>query len=153
MRTKLRSARHILPKSLEDDSGKNVDTTQKRYNTTPNGKRIKTNCGSIRESKTQYSKFFLMLVINESIEQVGRKKVDVILWRNKMGGRLPRVYDKKTSMKKNRSIDEINLQYYSDAMSYYPFCRSITPKFGSIDTKLNCETTMMEGHTLQFVGI
>jgi len=41
-----------------------------------------------------------MLVINESIEQVGRKKVDVILWRNKMGGRLPRVYDRKTSMKK-----------------------------------------------------
>ncbi len=44
--------------------------------------------------------FFVMLVINESIEQVGRKKVDVILWRNNMGGRLPRVYDKKTSMKK-----------------------------------------------------
>ena len=44
--------------------------------------------------------FFLMLVINESIEQVGRKKVNVILWRNKMGSRLPRVYDEKTSMKK-----------------------------------------------------
>ena len=43
--------------------------------------------------------FFLMLVINESIEQVWKKKVDVILWRNKMGGRLPRVYDRKTSMK------------------------------------------------------
>jgi hypothetical protein len=41
-----------------------------------------------------------MLVIKESIEQVGRKIVDVILWRNKMGGRLPRVYDQKTSMKK-----------------------------------------------------
>ena len=52
------AARHILPKSVEDDSGKNVDTTQKRYNTTCNGKRIKTNCGSIRESKTQHSKFF-----------------------------------------------------------------------------------------------
>ena len=44
--------------------------------------------------------FFLMLVIIESIEQFLRKKVDVILWRNKMGGRLPRVYDRKTSMKK-----------------------------------------------------
>ena len=27
-------------------------------NTTPNGERIKTNCGSIGESKTQYSEFF-----------------------------------------------------------------------------------------------
>jgi hypothetical protein len=44
--------------------------------------------------------FFLMLVIIESIEHFLRKKVDVILWRNKMGGRLPRVYDRKTSMKK-----------------------------------------------------
>ncbi len=44
--------------------------------------------------------FFLMLVINESIAQVGKKKVDVMLWRNKMGGRLPRVYDRKTSIKK-----------------------------------------------------
>ena len=44
--------------------------------------------------------FFLMLEINESIEQVGKKKVDVMLWRNKMGGRLPRVYDRKTSFKK-----------------------------------------------------
>ncbi len=41
-----------------------------------------------------------MLVINERIEQVGKKKVDVILWRNKMGGRLPRVYDRKMSIKK-----------------------------------------------------
>jgi hypothetical protein len=31
--------------------------------------------------------FFVMLVINESIEQIWRKNVDVILWRNKMGGR------------------------------------------------------------------
>ena len=44
--------------------------------------------------------FFVMLEINESIEQVVKKKVDVMLWRNKMGGRLPRVYDRKTSMKK-----------------------------------------------------
>ncbi len=44
--------------------------------------------------------FFLMLVVIESIEQFLKKKVDVILWRNKMGGRLPRVYDRKTSMKK-----------------------------------------------------
>jgi len=42
----------------------------------------------------------LMLVVIESIEQFLKKKVDVILWRNKMGGRLPRVYDRKTSMKK-----------------------------------------------------
>jgi hypothetical protein len=45
--------------------------------------------------------FFLMLVVIESIEHFLTKKVDVILWRNKMGGRLPRVYDRKTSMKKN----------------------------------------------------
>ncbi len=45
--------------------------------------------------------FFVMLEINESIEQVVKKKVDVMLWRNKMGGRLPRVYDRKTSIKKN----------------------------------------------------
>ncbi len=57
--------------------------------------------GSIVESKTQYSVFFLMLEINESIEQVVKKKVDVMLWRNKMGGRLPRVYDRKTSIKNN----------------------------------------------------
>ncbi len=96
--------------------------------------------------------FFLMLVKNESIEQVGRKKVDVILWRNKMGGRLPRVYDRKTSIKKkSRSIDEINLQSYCDARSYSSFCRSITPKYGSIDSKQNCDTTMMEGHTPQIV--
>ena len=92
-------------------------------NTTPNGERIKTNRGSIGESKTQYSKFFLMLVINESIEQVGRKKVDVILWRNKMGGRLPRVYDKKTSMKKKVVVL----------------------------TKKSCNTTVMQGHTIAFV--
>jgi uncharacterized cysteine cluster protein YcgN (CxxCxxCC family) len=67
--------------------------------------------------------FFLMLVINESIEQVGRKKVDVILWRNKMGGRLPRVYDRKTSMKKKIVVL----------------------------TQINCNTTVMQGHTLSFV--
>ncbi len=44
--------------------------------------------------------FSLMLVIIQSIENFLRKKIDVILWRNKMGGRLPRVYDRKTSMKK-----------------------------------------------------
>jgi hypothetical protein len=44
--------------------------------------------------------FFVMLEINESIEQVLKKKVDVMLWRNKMGGRLPRVYDRKASIKK-----------------------------------------------------
>ena len=100
MRTKLRSTRPILHQSSEDELGNNVDTTQKWDNTTPNGDRIKTNRGSIGESKTQYSVFFLMLVIIESIEHFLRKKVDVILWRNKMGGRLPRVYDRKTSMKK-----------------------------------------------------
>ncbi len=123
MRTKIRSTRLILHQSSEEELGKNVDTTQKWYNTTPNGDRMKTNCGSIGDSKTQYSVFFLMLVINESIEQVWwRKKVDVILWRNKMGGRLPRVYDRKTCMKKKRrSIDDINLQYYCGAMSYSRF--------------------------------
>ncbi len=45
--------------------------------------------------------FFVMLEKNECIEQVLKKKVDVMLWRNKMGGRLPRVYDRKTSIKKN----------------------------------------------------
>ncbi len=90
----------MLHQSSEEEIAKNFDTTQKWDNTTPIGDRIKTNRGSIGESKTQYSVFFLMLLINESIEQVWRKKVHVILWRNKMGGRLPRVYDRKTSMKK-----------------------------------------------------
>ncbi len=67
--------------------------------------------------------FVLMLVINESIEQVGRKKGDVILWRNKIGGRLPRVYDKKTSMKKKVVVL----------------------------TKKTCNTTVMQGHTIAFV--
>ncbi len=67
--------------------------------------------------------FFVMLVINESIEQVWRKKVDVILWRNKMGGRLPRVYDRKTSMKKKVVVL----------------------------TKKTCNTTVMQCHTIAFV--
>ncbi len=99
-RTKLRRTCPILHQNWEDESGKNVDTTKKLNNTTPNGKRIKTNCGRIGESETQYSVFFLMSVISESIEQVGKKNVDVILWRNKMGGRFSRVYDRKTSIKK-----------------------------------------------------
>ena len=68
-----------------------------------------------------------------------------------MGGRLPRVYDRKTSMKNNRSIDPNKLQYYCDARSHSLFCRSITQKSGSIDSKRYCDTTVMEGHTLQFV--
>ena len=67
--------------------------------------------------------FFLMIGINESIEQVGRKKVDVILCRNKMGGRLPRVYDRKTSMKKKIVVL----------------------------TQINCNTTVMQGHTLKTI--
>ncbi len=67
--------------------------------------------------------FVLMLVINKSIEQVGRKKGDVILWRNKIGGRLPRVYDQKTSMKKKVVV--------------------LTQK--------TCNTTVMQGHTIVFV--
>ena len=41
---------------------KNFDTTQKWDNTTPNGDRIKTNRGSIGESKTQYSVFFFDVI-------------------------------------------------------------------------------------------
>jgi hypothetical protein len=47
----------------------------------------------------------------------------VILWRNKMGGRLPRVYDKKTSMKK---------------------------KIVVLTTKI-CNTTVIQCHTIAFV--
>ncbi len=44
--------------------------------------------------------FVIMLVIKESIDEVGREKGDVILFSNKFGGRLPRANDEKTSMKK-----------------------------------------------------
>jgi hypothetical protein len=56
--TKLRSTRLILHQSSEEELAKNVDTTQKWDNTTPNGDRIETNRGSIVEIKTQYSGFF-----------------------------------------------------------------------------------------------
>jgi hypothetical protein len=65
-----------------------------------------------------------MLEKNESIEQVLKKKVDVMLWRNKMGGRLPRVYDRKTSIIKKNFV---------------------------VLRKTICNTTVMECHTLTFV--
>ena len=52
-----------------------------------------TNLGSIDETKTQHSTFFLMLEKNERIGRVVSRNGNVILFFTNIRGRLPRVND------------------------------------------------------------